>query len=71
MSEAFQAVVRGDNLTGLGYRPVLTPVHHVDLLTGIIGSSGGVAVGSPMICGKRKKPVSGMAFCFMLSAHVC
>ena len=35
MSSMRQAVMRGPNFTGWGYRPVLTPAHQVDLLTGI------------------------------------
>jgi hypothetical protein len=45
-----QAVILGPSFTGLGYRPDLTPAHHVDLLTGI-GPAG------PMIALKRMKPV--------------
>jgi hypothetical protein len=35
MSSTRQAVMRGPSFTGLGYRPVFTPAHQVDLLTGI------------------------------------
>jgi hypothetical protein len=46
--------MRGPNLTGLGYRPDLTPSHQVDLLTGI-GPCGAMMEGS------LTKPVSGSA----------
>src|SRR3982074_1230271 len=35
MSSTRQAVMRGPSFTGLGYRPLFTPAHQVDLLTGI------------------------------------
>ena len=35
ISSLRQTVILGPNLTGLGKRPVRTPSHHVDLLTGI------------------------------------
>jgi hypothetical protein len=35
------------------------PAHQVDLLTGISGGIGGLTVGSPIMCFKRRKPVSG------------
>lgn len=35
------------------------PAHHVDLLTGIRAGIGGLAFKSPMMCGSRRKPVSG------------
>src|SRR5438477_5769328 len=35
MSSIRHAVMRGPSFTGLGYRPVFTPAHQVDLLTGI------------------------------------
>lgn len=50
------------NLIGFGKRPVCTPNHQVDLHTGMIGGIGGSALGSPIICLRRKKPVSGSWF---------
>jgi hypothetical protein len=35
MSSTRHAVMRGPSFTGLGYRPDLTPAHHVERLTGI------------------------------------
>src|SRR4030088_1870365 len=35
MSYTRQAVIRGPSFTGFGYRPLFTPAHQVDLLTGI------------------------------------
>jgi hypothetical protein len=46
------AVIRGPSFTGFGYRPDLTPAHHVDLLTGI-GPFG------PMMDVKRMRPDVG------------
>jgi hypothetical protein len=57
-------IVQRPNLIGLGKRPVLTPSHQQDFLTGMIGGVGGTAFGSPMICGKRRKPVSGRKFIY-------
>ena len=45
MSLRFHAVVRGDNLTGWGYRPDRTPAHQVDFETGISANT----------CGSRMK----------------
>lgn len=58
MSSHLQAVVRGPSFTGFGNRPVLTPCHHEDFFTGMIAVIGGFALGLPMICESRKKPVS-------------
>lgn len=54
MSSIRQTVMRPPSLTGLGNRPVLTPSHHVDLHTGIKGTSGGLDLGFPIICFRRK-----------------
>jgi hypothetical protein len=62
ISSTRHAVTRGDSLTGAGYRPDLQPAHHADFLIGMIGGIGGSALGSPMICGKRRNPVSGNEF---------
>ena len=35
MSSTRHAVIRGPSFTGLGYRPLLTPAHHVDFETGM------------------------------------
>ncbi len=60
MSSARQAVIRWPSvLTGWGYRPDLTPAHQVDLLTGITAGMGGTALGLPMMCHRRRYPVSG------------
>lgn len=56
------AVTRGPSLTGLGKRPDATPAHQQDFLTGMIGGIGGSALELPMICGNRRKPVSGSCF---------
>lgn len=56
-------------MTGWGKRPDLTPAHQQDFLTGISGGIGGFARGLPMICGKRKKPVSGRVLAIVL--HQC
>jgi hypothetical protein len=50
MSSAFQAVVRGASLTGLGKRPDLQPSHHALLLMGIKFRTWD----------KRRKPVVGI-----------
>jgi len=60
ISSTFQTVVRGPSFTGLGNFPDFTPAHQDDFLTGIIGGVGGTALGLPIICDKRKKPVSGI-----------
>ena len=52
ISSTRHAVIRGPSLTGWGYRPDLTPAHHVDLPTGI-GPAGA------MIEERRTRPVSG------------
>jgi hypothetical protein len=57
MSSTLQQVTRGDNFTGLGYRPDLTPAHHVAAQTGIKG--GMPFSSSPRIRGKRRNPTSG------------
>lgn len=59
MSSTRQQVVRLPNFTGLGKRPDLTPDHHDDLQTGMIGGVGGIALRLPMICFRRRNPVSG------------
>src|SRR5262249_15317829 len=59
ISSTRQAVIRGPSFTGLGKRPDLTPSHQVDLPTGMTAGIGGSALGSPMIWGRRRKPVSG------------
>jgi hypothetical protein len=35
ISSTRQAVIRGPSFTDWGYRPIFTPAHQVDLLTGI------------------------------------
>jgi hypothetical protein len=52
----------GPSFIGLGKRPDLTPAHQHVFLTGIMGGMGGAAVGLPMICVSRRKPVSGREF---------
>jgi hypothetical protein len=52
-------MVQRPSFTGVGKRPDFTPSHQQDFLTGMIGGVGGFALGSPMICGSRRKPVSG------------
>lgn len=59
MSSTRHAVIRGPSLVGFGNRPVLTPFHHVDLLTGMTAGIGGSVFGFPMIWGSRRYPVSG------------
>ena len=49
MSDSLQADARLDSFTGFGYRPLLTPAHHVDLETGNTFSTPS----------KRKKPLVG------------
>lgn len=49
--------MRGPSLTGLGKRPVFTPAHQVDLLTGI-GLPG------PMMEDNLRKPVLGSSETF-------
>lgn len=65
MSSTRQAVVRAPSLTGDGYLPDLTPAHHEDLLTGMIGGVGGVDFGLPIICDRRRKPVLGIVIAMM------
>lgn len=67
MSSTRHAVTRKPSLTGVGNRPSFTPAHQHVFLTGMIGGIGGVALGLPMICDKRRKPVSGNLFIFILS----
>lgn len=59
ISETRHAVVRNPSFIGFGNLPDAQPAHQADLPTGIIGGIGGLALGSPMICFKRRKPVSG------------
>lgn len=59
MSSTRQAVTRGESFTGCGKRPDLTPAHQQDFLTGISAGMGGVALGLPMMLGRRRNPVSG------------
>ena len=59
MSSTRHTVIRGPSLVGLGNRPVLTPFHHVDLLTGMTAGIGGSAFGFPIIWGSRRYPASG------------
>jgi len=54
ISSTRHAVVRGPSLTGFGNRPVRTPSHHVERLTGI-GPSGA------RIDASRTNPVGGNA----------
>jgi len=49
ISSARHTVTRGDSLIGAGKRPVLTPCHQVVLQTGMIGGTGGFALGLPII----------------------
>ena len=53
ISWAFQTVVRGPSLTGLGKRPVRQPSHHALLLMGMIAR----------IWGRRRKPIEGIGDC--------
>ncbi len=67
MSSALHAVVRSPSFTGLGNLPDLTPAHQVERLTGIIGG----LLSLPKICGRRKKPVSGIVLsCICLTLSV-
>lgn len=64
MSSTRQAVILSPSFTGLGKRPVLTPAHQVDLLTGI-GPRGAMMEGS------RTKPVDGSSVLFStVSPHL-
>lgn len=63
ISSTRHAVMRSPSFrTGCGNRPDFTPAHQVDLETGISGGIGGLAVGSPIICLRRRKPVAGRWF---------
>ena len=68
MELARHTATLGDSFIGAGKMPVLIPFHQVVLQTGIIGGIGGIALGSPMICGKRKKTSSDMV---VLSFGTC
>jgi len=59
MSSTRQAVHRELRRTGCGKRPVLTPAHQHVFLMGMIAGTGGLASGLPMICERRRKPISG------------
>jgi len=62
ISSTRQRVIPRPSRTGFGNRPFLTPSHQVVFLTGINGGIGGLERGSPMICFKRRNPVSGSWF---------
>ena len=47
-------------MIGFGKRPVFTPFHHVVFLMGMMG--GTPVLELPMICDRRRKPVSGSWF---------
>lgn len=66
ISSTRHAVTRGPSFTGLGKYPDLTPSHQQVFCTGMMGGIGGSALGSPIICFRRRKPVSGN--CCMLIA---
>jgi hypothetical protein len=66
MSSIRHAVIRGPNFTGFGKRPDFTPFHHVVLQIGINGRIFGWDFLLPIICERRKKPVSGIAAIFKL-----
>ncbi len=59
MSSTLQAVVLSPSFIDFGYLPDLTPLRNDVLLIGRIAGMGGSAFGSPTICLRRKKPVSG------------
>ena len=59
ISSTRHTVMRSVSLIGLGKRPDLTPAHHVDFFTGMRGWIGGLAFESPIICLRRRRPVSG------------
>ena len=68
MSSHRHAVMRAPRArVGFGYRPDRTPAHHVLAQTGMIAGIGGVALGSPMICESRKKPVAGIGIAILFS----
>lgn len=70
MSSTRQAVILSPSFTSFGKRPDLTPAHQHDRLTGIIAGIGGVAVLSPKICFRRKKPVFGISCTIIRSCAV-
>lgn len=61
-SSTRHAVTRCPSFTGLGNLPHATPCHQSDLLTGMRAGMGGLALVSPMIWRRRRKPVSGSVF---------
>ena len=63
MSSAFQAVVFGPSLTGLGNVPFLALRHMEFADMGIKGGVGGFALGLPTSCLSLKNPVYGMLRC--------
>ena len=69
ISSTRHAVVFGPRLTDLGNRPDWTPLHQLDRPMGISGAIGGLALRSPIICGKRRNPMSGN-LCVMVSLHI-
>jgi len=54
MSSSRQQVVLGPILIPFGYLPLRIPSHQLLGETGIIGSTGGSAFGSPRICLRRR-----------------
>ena len=55
MSSALHPFILFPSFTGLGNTPLLTPLFHVDSLTGIIAGIGGLALRSPIIWTSLKK----------------
>ena len=52
-------MVQRPSFTGLGKRPERTPFHQQLFFTGISAGIGGFAVGFPIMCDSRRKPVGG------------
>jgi hypothetical protein len=52
-------MVQRPSFTGLGKRPERTPFHQQLFFTGISAGIGGFALGFPIMCDSRRKPVVG------------
>jgi len=65
MSAHRHAVIPEPIFIGAGKRPVLTPCHQVDLLTGMTAGIGGSTLRSSMMSQSRAYPISGSLCLFM------
>ena len=69
-SVARHTVTRGESLIPFGYLPCFIPDHQVVAQTGMMAGIGGVASGSPIMCGRRRKPLGDKGNADLLGIRV-